>query len=176
MIDLETMGISNNAPVMSIGACFFDPKTGEIGRTFHEQVNLESACEYGATFDPSTIIWWMKQDDEARSKFYNNNQAQPIREALERFTQFLGNARYVKPWGNGATFDLGILSNAYRGDTPWMFYNERDVRTVVDMGQSIGFDPKRDMPFDGVKHDALADAIHQAKYVSAIWQMLTGGM
>lgn len=56
-----------------------------------------------------------------------------------------------------------------------MFYNERDVRTIVDLGQSIGFDPKRDMPFDGIKHDALADAIHQARYVSAIWQLLTGG-
>ena len=178
MIDLETMGISNNAPIMSIGACFFDPKTGEIGNTFHEQVNLESANEYGATFDPSTIIWWMKQEDDARSKFYNNHEAQSIHEVLTIFNEFITkttNTRYVKPWGNGATFDLGILSNAYYGKTPWMFYNERDVRTIVDLGQSIGFDPKRDMPFDGIKHDALADAIHQAKYVSAIWQLLTGG-
>ena len=32
--------------------------------------------------------------------------------------------------------------------------------------------PKRKMPFDGVAHNALADARHQAKYVSAIWQKL----
>lgn len=116
MIDLETMGVGNNAPIMSIGACFFDPKTGEIGNTFHEQVNLESAHEYGATFDPSTIIWWMKQGDDARSKFYNNHEAQSIHEVLTMFNEFIMHncgGKRVKPWGNGATFDLGILSNAH---------------------------------------------------------------
>ncbi|EMP5336427.1 3'-5' exoribonuclease, partial [Citrobacter freundii] len=48
-----------------------------------------------------------------------------------------------------------------------------DVRTVVEMGKVIGIDPKRDMPFDGTRHSALDDAIHQAKYVSSIWQKLT---
>ncbi|EQA7358075.1 3'-5' exonuclease [Enterobacter hormaechei] len=49
---------------------------------------------------------------------------------------------------------------------------DRDVRTVVEMGKAISFDPKRDMPFEGTRHSALDDAIHQAKYVSAIWQKL----
>ena len=40
------------------------------------------------------------------------------------------------------------------------------------MGKAIGFDPKRDMRFEGTRHSALDDAIHQAKYVSAIWQKL----
>ncbi|MCV5871650.1 3'-5' exoribonuclease domain-containing protein, partial [Escherichia coli] len=31
---------------------------------------------------------------------------------------------------------------------------------------------KRDMPFKGTRHNALDDAIHQAKYVSAIWKKL----
>lgn len=43
---------------------------------------------------------------------------------------------------------------------------------MVEMGKAIGFDPKRDMPFEGTRHNALADAIHQAQYVSAIWQRL----
>ncbi|ENK9589510.1 3'-5' exoribonuclease, partial [Salmonella enterica] len=47
-----------------------------------------------------------------------------------------------------------------------------DVRTMVTLGRAIGFDPKRDMPFEGDMHNALADARHQAKYVSAIWQKL----
>ncbi|WP_241168462.1 3'-5' exoribonuclease domain-containing protein, partial [Escherichia coli] len=34
------------------------------------------------------------------------------------------------------------------------------------------FDPKRDMPFKGTRHNALDDAIYQAKYVSAIWKKL----
>jgi hypothetical protein len=68
-----------------------------------------------------------------------------------------------------------ILRSAYdrAGQTcPWQFWNDSDVRTMVLLGKQLGFDPKRNMPFDGVAHNALADARHQAKYVSAIWQSL----
>ncbi|EMB7753700.1 TPA: 3'-5' exoribonuclease [Serratia marcescens] len=43
---------------------------------------------------------------------------------------------------------------------------------VVNLGRRVGFDPKRDLPFDGERHNALADAVHQAQYVSAIHQRL----
>nr|WP_240152663.1 3'-5' exoribonuclease [Erwinia amylovora] len=43
---------------------------------------------------------------------------------------------------------------------------------MVLLGKQLGFDSKRDMPFAGERHNALADAIHQAKYVSVIHQLL----
>jgi len=173
MLDIETMGVSGNAAIMAIGACYFDPSTGEIGDTFHEQVDISS----NGQIDASTVLWWMKQSDEARSKFYNNHKAEPIQHVLSMFY------RFVKPgcqvWGNGIAFDNVIIRNAFDhtgclDPVPWKFWNDRDVRTMVELGQAIGLDPKRDFPFEGIKHDALADAIHQAKYVSAIWQALTG--
>lgn len=75
----------------------------------------------------------------------------------------------------GSTFDNVILRGAYERAgkiCPWLFWNDHDVRTLVNLGRSIGFDPKKDMPFIGDQHNALADARHQAKYVSAIWQKL----
>lgn len=78
-------------------------------------------------------------------------------------------------WGNGASFDCVILRNSYSltgQPVPWQWWNDRDVRTIVELGKVIGFDPKRDMPFKGTRHNALDDAIHQAKYVSAIWKKL----
>ncbi len=81
----------------------------------------------------------------------------------------------MKVWGNGATFDNVILRGAYERAgriCPWEFWNDHDVRTIVTLGSSVGFDPKRDMPFIGDVHNALADARHQAKYVSAIWQKI----
>lgn len=169
MLDIETMGTNSNAAIMAIGACYFDPLTGEIGDTFHEQVNLDS---YGE-IDASTVIWWMKQDDEARSKFYDNGNARHIIEVLQDFAKFV--KRGVQVWGNGIAFDNVKIDNAYRSrglKTPWDFWNDRDVRTMVELGKMKGVDPKRDLPFDGVKHDALADAIHQAKYTSLIYQVL----
>lgn len=43
---------------------------------------------------------------------------------------------------------------------------------TVELGRAIGINPRRDIPFEGDRHNALADAKHQAKYVSAIWQRL----
>jgi inhibitor of KinA sporulation pathway (predicted exonuclease) len=44
---------------------------------------------------------------------------------------------------------------------------------MVDIGRQLrGANPKKDLPFEGVQHNALDDAKHQAKYVSAIWQTL----
>ncbi|EIV5785097.1 3'-5' exoribonuclease [Klebsiella pneumoniae] len=39
----------------------------------------------------------------------------------------------------------------------------------------LSFDPKTAIPFEGSRHNALADAIHQARYVSAIWQRIIAG-
>lgn len=178
MIDLESMGKKPNAPIVSIGAVFFDPQSGELGQEFYTAVNLESAMEQGAVPDGDTILWWLRQSSEARSAICVDD-AMPISSALSELNHFINrhsdNPKYLKVWGNGATFDNVILRGAYEraGQVcPWQFWNDHDVRTIVTLGRVVGFDPKRDMPFDGVAHNALADARHQAKYVSAIWQKL----
>lgn len=171
MLDLETMGNKPGCKIMSIGACRFNPQTGEIGDTFHKQINLAN-CP--GSFDASTVLWWMHQDKEAQQKFYDNDKQGSAAEVIGSFMAWLNDGDKV--WGNGSTFDNSILkATAGHLQIPvkWKFWNDRDVRTVVDLGRQIGIDPKKDMPFDGVKHDALADAIHQAKYVSLIIQKLT---
>lgn len=65
MIDLESMGKKPNAPIVSIGAVFFDPQSGELGQEFYTAVNLESAMEQGAVPDGDTILWWLRQSSEA---------------------------------------------------------------------------------------------------------------
>ncbi|EJD6541455.1 3'-5' exoribonuclease [Providencia rettgeri] len=177
MLDLETMGNTPNSPVISIGAVFFDPKTGDLGASTEINISLESSMQYGAIPDASTIMWWMKQCDDARLSV--SDATKTLESALREFHLFVSekvNTNYVQVWGNGASFDCVILRNSYQlaGLTPpWQWWNDRDVRTVVEMGKVIGMDPKRDMPFVGVRHTAVADAIHQAKYVSAIYQALT---
>lgn len=120
----------------------------------------------------------MKQSAEARAAICIDD-VMPISDALSELDHFIirnaDNPKYMKVWGNGANFDNVILRGAYERSgqlCPWAFWNDHDVRTIVTLGRTIGFDPKRDMPFDGDMHNALADARHQAKYVSAIWQKL----
>lgn len=180
MIDLETMGNGPNAPIVAIGAVFFEPATGELGQQFNTVVKLGSDMAAGALPDGDTIIWWLTQSEEARA-IIASKQAQDIMVALDGLSKFViqhcEKPKYLKVWGNGAAFDNVILRSAYErcGRAPcWEWFNDLDVRTVVALGRAIGFDPKREMPFDGERHNALADAIHQARYVSVIWQALTG--
>lgn len=179
MVDLETMGIKNNAPIVAIGAVVFDPATGSIGESFYKVVCLESSVNWGAVIDPSTVIWWLKQSSEARSAIVNDD-AIPLLDALLQFREFVsdnvaGGSKKAQVWGNGASFDNSILRSSYdciAEDYPWEYWNDRDVRTMVELGQAISFDPKTTIPFEGSRHNALADAIHQARYVSAIWQRI----
>ncbi|MEM8467778.1 3'-5' exonuclease, partial [Morganella morganii] len=81
----------------------------------------------------------------------------------------------VQVWGNGSSFDNVILRSAYEncGITPfWKHWNDRDVRTIVELGRNAGIDPKKDFPFVGEAHNALDDALHQVNYVVAIHQHL----
>ncbi|MBN6656076.1 exonuclease, partial [Escherichia coli] len=55
MIDLETMGKNPDAPIISIGAIFFDPQTGDMGPEFSKTIDLETA---GGVIDRDTIKWW----------------------------------------------------------------------------------------------------------------------
>lgn len=182
MVDLETMGKKHNAPIVAIGAVVFDPATGSIGESFYKVVCLESSVNWGAVIDPSTVIWWLKQSSEARSAIVNDD-AIPLQDALLQFREFVsdnvaGGSKKAQVWGNGASFDNSILRYSYdciAEDYPWEYWNDRDARTMVELGQAISFDPKTTIPFEGSRHNALADAIHQARYVSAIWQRIIAG-
>lgn len=180
MVDMETMGNGPDAPIVSIGAVFFDPSTGNTGAEFYRVVSLESSMSFGMKPDASTIQWWLKQSSEARSAILVD-EAMGLRESLELLADFIAEnaasgSHTVQLWGNGCSFDNVILRRAYvLTETPFAvpFWNDRDVRTMVELGKSVGINPRFDIPFEGDMHNALSDARHQVKYVSAIWQRLT---
>ncbi|EFJ8421344.1 3'-5' exoribonuclease [Escherichia coli] len=172
-VDLETMGTNPDAPINSIGGKFFDPATGEMGPEFSKAIDLETA---GGIIDRKTIKWWAKRSREAQSAIFTDEI--PLDDALLQLREFINEnsgESFVQIWGNGANFDNVILRRSYERQgipCPWRYYNDRDVRTIVELGNSIGFDVRMAIPFEGVPHNALDDARHQAKYVSAIWQKL----
>ncbi|KTA92499.1 ATPase [Aeromonas salmonicida subsp. smithia] len=184
MLDLETMGKGPRAAIVTIGAVFFDPMTGELGAEFEAHIHLRDSARFGE-MDPDSVLWWLAQGDEARSsiiepkyRYAGEMGRLKLTEALLDFCDWIDEhgQKVTAMWGNGAGFDNVILANAYHAvdiKTPWSFWQDRDVRTIVELGRTLrGFDPKKDMPFEGVRHSALDDAKHQARYVSAIYQAL----
>lgn len=114
-------------------------------------------------------MWWLGQSEAARNAVRFNGI--DIRKVLLEFALFVdmncpdGNLR---PWGNGASFDLTIMHSAYlRADikTPWHFSKERCFRTIRNWYPQVEYNP--DDKGDGA-HNALQDAIFQARHLFRI--------
>jgi hypothetical protein len=167
MLDLETMGGTPQAAIIAIGACAFDIGMNAITSEFYEVVALESAVRAGGVMDPSTVLWWMRQNDAARSAF--ERPGLPIVEALDMFSAWLGCRDPLaanKVWGNGASFDNVIFGSAYRNCqmvTPWSFWNDRCYRTMKNIYANVP------MVRTGTAHNALEDAKSQALHLMAMF-------
>jgi exodeoxyribonuclease VIII len=169
MIDLETMGTGPNAAIIAIGAVAFSiPEQNIHPETFYEVVDLESSIRTGGIINASTVIWWMKQSDEARNSI-TREEGRHIENVLYDFSEWVYRFNVpidqIKVWGNGAAFDNVVLGSAYDriGLTrPWTYKGDRCYLTMRNMY------PKIEIPDMGITHNALDDAIYQANYLMRI--------
>ena len=133
-------------------------------------MSVESNLAVNRRLSDSTLQWWMTQPAEARTVF---TEPPRVRLATALFAlstwikqgEIEGERIYV--WSNGADFDLAILAHAYAQfsmPVPWSFTNTRCFRTFKNLSSRS---PKA-LPFVGVKHNALADAVNQAGHAQAI--------
>lgn len=166
MVDLETLGNNSSSVIISIGAVAFDlDKNETFTDTFYSVIDTQTCVDLGMKMDVGTIMWWMKQSDQARKVF--DKEGSDIVTVLHQFTQWY--PKGAKFWGNGATFDNVILGNAYtsaRMNKPWGYSDDRCYRTV----KALYPDVKAERV--GVHHNAVDDAVTQAKHLVA---MLGGG-
>ena len=166
MIDMETMAVSPNAVILSLGAVHFDPYSSDIMDEIYFKIDLDDQDKLGREIDPNTLDWWSKQDPEIMEEAFSQTGRLPLATAIDQFHKFAWGCSAF--WSHGATFDLVIIENIYRQlgrPLPWQYWQLRDTRTLFDLGQ----DPE--MPKDA-KHDALADAIRQAVGVQNIYRKL----
>lgn len=160
MVDLETLGNGSNAVITSIGAAKFN--SSGVTDTFFCTVDPESCVASGLKMDVSTVLWWMKQSDDARAAFKSKGLL--LGDALEQFSSWFPKESCL--WGNGATFDNVILSNAYKAvgqQTPWPYWGDRCYRTAKALFSEI-----KAPVFQGTVHNALDDAVHQARHLIKI--------
>lgn len=183
-LDIETLSTRFDAAIVSIGAQTFDRDTGKMGPTFYQEVALDSAIASGHV-EAGTLSWWMQQSGGARGVFSTDSERLakklPLATAMHALINFIrANCTNVRPWGNGATFDVTIVEHAMAIGcvglrAPWSFMQVRDMRTIVDAAEALaGF--KRDtIARVGVHHNAVDDAAYQAHVISAAWRALKVG-
>lgn len=178
-IDLETLGKNPQAMILSIGAVEFDPHTGEMGDTFYRVIDLEAPG--GGVMDASTVLWWMRQSAPAREALFGPNvERVPLQQALVEFSEWLGfnddlpeGQEYpnVHLWQRGDK-DAQWLTSAYEGmglKTPFPYWVVSDQRTLC---RWVPVPPSDCPERTCVEHDALADAVHQAHWLVAVFKQL----
>lgn len=160
MLDIETMGNGSQAAIIAVGAVAFD--INGVHAKFYAQCTLESSVKAGLVMDTSTVLWWLRQSEQARAAFEYNEKADPLSEALMGFSVFCWENQVSGMWGNGATFDNVIMSNAYKLtglEQPWKFWHDRCYRTVKSMYPDV------ELVRTGTHHNAVDDAESQALHL-----------
>jgi hypothetical protein len=164
MLDIETLGLEPGAAILSIGACTFD--ADGVSKTFYRSIDLETCQDRGLTIDADTLQWWLEQEAAAQEQLTGGVT---LAGALRELSTWAGGYGVEEWWADSPKFDMGHLEAAYDavGLTPlWDFYELRDVRTVQSLPGAVEIDQ------DGTAHDALDDAVHQAREVAATLRAL----
>jgi exodeoxyribonuclease VIII len=196
MVDIETLGVHTEAPILTIGAVLFDPWQMDgaealYSRAFIRKVAIQSSIQFCPKVDGDTLAWWLNQDDAALKALVGEDVIS-LKDALAAFRQycvdrhpktndwfFNGHSAYPQGsmlWAKSPDFDCKILDHAFsvtKEINPWAFWQYRCVRTVQDLAWPEGPDTRPDFHAGvGVKHDARADAVAQALCVQAGYQQL----
>lgn len=172
MLDLETMSTRPDGAIVAIGAVRFD--AADLHEEFYINIDLQSCLDAGLKIDAGTVMWWLKQGDQARAALAQNPQHLNV--ALLEFSKYLHDGlnptkdlmANIRVWGNGSDFDNAMLANAYRAsllDQPWPFWGNRCFRTLKSEFDLVGAEMHTRI---GTHHQALDDAKHQARHLQAI--------
>lgn len=179
MVDIEALDSNaETAAVVSIGAVKFDLSTCDLGDTFYIEIadhGLKDQLGRGRTMSLDTMIWWMCQSDGAREALMPPSLVKiPTARfntpaTLDKFREFVKGAAGV--WGNGVTYDniaLRSLYTTYKQSCPWHWSADRCYRTYKNVHGD-----RAALQREGTHHNALADAITQAKHLIAMYKALT---
>jgi hypothetical protein len=165
MLDLETMGTSPDAAIISIGAVSFD--SARIKTRFYEVIDLDSCVDSGGVMDAATVLWWLTQSEASRKAI--TSEGCSLLTVLQKFNQWcklVGGKEDLLLWGNGSDFDNVILTATYRRmgmALPWHYTNNRCYRTMKALYPYIKIIRA------GTKHNALNDAENQANHLIEIF-------
>lgn len=170
MLDLETLGVRNDAAVLSIGMVCFDPYTGLVDRNASLSIYIDLEDPLLGSMDTSTVMWWLKQSDEARAALFVDERWS-VRMACDAVAEMVETFGIKYLWSNGPSFDEVILRSMFaRAGKKWPFrYNAgRDFRTMLTLAEANGILLHK----SPVAHIAVEDAAAQAAQVCTIWRAL----
>lgn len=189
VVDLETLGLRENAVVLSLGAVVFTFEhywTIEQLRqqSFYCKFNVDEQIALKREIDESTLEFWTKQDSETiEMNVKPSDKDVSLKEGLTQFSKFLKQCEYDWKtsflWSRGVAFDFPKIESLYECiemRLPFNSKKQRDIWTYIDCltgsndGQYIlqnNYEGKRDL----IKHHALSDCLLDVLVINEIFQL-----
>lgn len=173
MIDLETLGKTSDAVILSIGAVPFS-MDGTIGEPFEAYPTVQDQFS-NRKIEWSTIQWWMQQEEIARNSITSPFRNVSLQNELIGFNNWCVWNLHEKfrIWSNGASFDIATMRHAftqYNIEVPWSYKKEMDCRTMVYMSNIS----THKYESDGIKHNAVDDCKWQIHWTVDAFHILRG--
>jgi len=160
MIDFETLDTKPTSVVLSLGLVLFNKYN--ILASAHFDFEIEGQMHNGRTISAQTLMWWLNQKTGRNfitpAEHYSTTLSKVI-----YWIQTMGSAHggFENVWANDPDFDCAILEDLIPLSIPYKFWQKRSLRTFV---QYVGNGVKVPRT-EGQQHNALVDALDQAKYV-----------
>jgi DNA polymerase III epsilon subunit-like protein len=165
MVDTETLGLKADAIILAIGAVVWDIDR-DLGDEFYVEID---PATYLGEIEIETMKFWMLQAaagnpcpcegtiglSSAWAMFYN---------WLQKISDY--GTKRLEIWSNGTDFDIPKLYYAAESlgeEILWAYNDVRDYRTIAKEFGKYGEKPEK-----ACHHNALSDAIWQAKHLISI--------
>jgi hypothetical protein len=156
-IDLETLGVSPDSVILTLGAVKFNIKDGSTVDELYLRINVDQQLDQGRVVDENTLKWWGEQDKDVMFEALNPDGRIGLEDAVHHLNKFL--VGVSKIWCQGAGFDSVILEHLYRSmkkPIPWQYWQIQDSRTLFNL---LPEDPRKLFP--AKLHNALDDCKSQ---------------
>lgn len=188
VFDTETLGLYQDAVVLSIGATAFQfgskPNYDKLVRDgFHVKFDVaEQFQKWGRKTTDSTMEWWKSASKEAREILKPTPQDMGMLEGLDALNTWIRNSGYNFKesfvWSRGTYFDFPKMEHMYMqvGISPgYNGWKIRDTRTFIDtlLGTNRGTYEPSNKPAGFIAHDALHDAAMDAYRLQDLFLKMT---
>lgn len=167
VIDIETLGRRNDASIVQIGIVIANSKF-DILYQYLIQVEPSVWNTCNRTFTGETLLWWIQQKNTPNSKTPDYEEVahlsfksvESYKELIETLTQIFNryNSEDTIVWTKGSMdlFCIKDLCEYFHMDTPWKFWQPRDIRTAKELIVDWKV-------FKDNNHNALDDALNQLR-------------
>lgn len=163
VVDIETLGTDpNKSPIIQIAAVVVADTSINDNLRYDmcsEELDFKNVSE-------RTLKWWLEENSLLLSDILRRGRGNTEKMVVTGFVEFLTFIQgmgEVHLWGKGPEFDNAFLKakcEKYGLKWPLSFRQDRCIRTVEQFHYELGLE---ELPFEGYKHDAISDAVDEAR-------------